>query len=132
MIELFIAGTPAPQGSKNAFRRGNRIALVEANKNLPAWREQVTKELQKLNETNGIMIEGPIYVAAHFYIARPKTNKRLYPTTKPDLDKLTRAIGDCLTKAMIIQDDSYVIEWNARKSYADTMPTGVLLTIETF
>mgnify|MGYP000482845664 FL=1 len=78
------------------------------------------------------MIEGPIYVAAHFYIARPKTNKRLYPTTKPDLDKLTRAIGDCLTKAMIIQDDSYVIEWNARKSYADTMPTGVLLTIETF
>jgi crossover junction endodeoxyribonuclease RusA len=132
MLELFIAGTPAPQGSKNAFRRGSRISLVEANKNLPAWREQVIKQLQKLNETNGIMYEGAVYVSAHFYINRPKSNKRTYPTTKPDTDKLIRAIGDCLTKAMIIQDDSYVIEWSARKSYADTMPTGVLLTIETF
>jgi len=96
MLELFIAGTPAPQGSKNAFRRGNRIALVEANKNLPAWREQVTKELQKLNETNGIMLEGPVYVAAHFYITRPKTAKRLYPTTKPDLFIGEWFLQDCV------------------------------------
>ena len=31
---MFIEGTPAPQGSKNAYQRGGRIVLVEASKNL--------------------------------------------------------------------------------------------------
>ena len=32
--EFFLAveGTPVPQGSKNAYLRGDRVVLVEANK----------------------------------------------------------------------------------------------------
>lgn len=126
MLELFIAGVPRPQGSKNAYKRGTRVVMVEANKHLPEWRQAVYEALR----ASGKKFDGAVTVMATFYIPRPKTNKRLYATTKPDLDKLIRAIGDCLAKAGTIVDDSYIVTWNAAKAYTDGNPPGVLLIIE--
>jgi len=50
-------------------------------------------------------------------------------TQKPDADKLARAIGDALTIAGVIRDDSYIIEWNIRKSFDDNHPAGVEITV---
>ena len=49
MIQAFVPGIPQPQGSKNAYVRGGRAVLVEANKNLPAWRQIVTEKLDAAN-----------------------------------------------------------------------------------
>ena len=126
MLELFIAGVPRPQGSKNAYKRGTRVVMVEANKHLPEWRQAVYEALR----ASGKQFEGAVTVMATFYIPRPKTNKRLYATTKPDVDKLQRAIGDCLTKAGTIVDDSYIVTWNAAKAYADGVNPGVRIIVE--
>lgn len=126
MLELFIAGVPRPQGSKNAYRRGTRVVMVEANKYLPEWRQAVYEALR----ASGKQFDGAVTVMATFYIPRPKTNKRLYATTKPDVDKLVRAIGDCLTKAGTIVDDSYIVTWNAAKAYADGVEPGVRIIVE--
>ena len=126
MLELFIPGIPRPQGSKNAYKRGSRVVMVEANKHLPEWRQAVYEALR----ASGKQFDGAVTVMATFYIPRPKTNKRLYATTKPDVDKLVRAIGDCLTKAGTIVDDSYIVTWNAAKAYADGVEPGVRLLIE--
>lgn len=126
MLELFIAGVPRPQGSKNAYRRGTRVVMVEANKHLPEWRQAVYEALR----ASGKQFEGAVTVMATFYIPRPKTNKRLYATTKPDVDKLVRAIGDALTKAGTIVDDSYIVTWNAAKAYADGVEPGVRIIVE--
>lgn len=126
MLELFIAGVPRPQGSKNAYKRGTRVVLVESNKHLPEWRQAVYEALR----ASGKQFEGAVTVMATFYIPRPKTNKRLYATTKPDTDKLIRAIGDCLTKAGTIVDDSYIVTWNAAKAYADGVQPGVRIIVE--
>lgn len=126
MLELFIAGVPRPQGSKNAYRRGTRVVMVEANKHLPEWRQAVYEALR----ASGKQFDGAVTVMATFYIPRPKTNKRLYATTKPDVDKLVRAIGDCLTKAGTIVDDSYIVTWNAAKAYADGVEPGVRIIVE--
>jgi Holliday junction resolvase RusA-like endonuclease len=126
MLELFIAGVPRPQGSKNAYKRGTRVVMVEANKHLPEWRQAVYEALR----ASGKQFEGAVTVMATFYLPRPKTNKRLYATTKPDVDKLQRAIGDCLTKAGTIIDDSYIVTWNAAKAYADGVEPGVRILVE--
>jgi len=129
MLELFIPGIPRPQGSKNAYKRGSRVVMVEANKHLPEWRQAVYEALIA-PEIKDAKFHGAVTVMATFYIPRPKTNKRLYATTKPDLDKLLRAIGDCLTKAGTIIDDSYIVTWNAAKAYADGVEPGVRILVE--
>lgn len=67
-----------------------------------------------------------------FYMPRPKTVIRKYPTPKPDLDKLQRAVFDSLT-GVCYHDDCQVISVQAQKLYADEEhPPGVELTIERF
>lgn len=100
--------------------------MVEANKHLPEWRQAVYEALKAADK----QFVGAVTVMATFYIPRPKTNKRLYATTKPDVDKLQRAIGDCLTKAGTIIDDSYIVTWNAAKAYADGVEPGVRILVE--
>ena len=126
MLKLFIPGTPRPQGSKTAYVRGGRAVMVEANKNLPEWRQAVYEALK----ASGVKFDDAVTVMATFYLPRPKTNRRNRMTTKPDVDKLQRAIGDCLTKAGTIVDDSYIVCWQASKHYDDDLPSGVSLVIE--
>ncbi len=50
-------------------------------------------------------------------------------TTKPDLDKLERAILDALTKSGVIKDDALVVDLVASKHYADENRPGVLIEL---
>ena len=128
MIQAFVPGIPQPQGSKNAYVRGNRAVLVEANKKLPAWRQIVTEKLEAANVSCQPLI-GAVDAQIVFFMPRPKSVLREYPSVKPDLDKLVRAILDAGTKAGIYNDDSQVIEIVANKFYTDAgQPVGALIT----
>jgi Holliday junction resolvase RusA-like endonuclease len=48
-------------------------------------------------------------------------------SVKPDIDKLSRSVLDCLS-GRIIKDDSQVVILNARKEYTDKSP-GVLVRV---
>lgn len=132
MIQVFAPGIPQPQGSKNAYRRGNKIVLVEANKNLPAWRRLVTEKLEQAN-VSCQPLTGAVSLDVMFFMPRGKTVKREMPTVPPDLDKLIRAINDSATDAGVIEDDSQVIEIVAYKFYeAENLPIGALITYSEF
>ena len=132
MIQVFAPGIPQPQGSKNAYRRGNKIILVEANKNLPAWRRLVTEKLEQAN-VSCQPLTGAVSLDVMFFMPRGKTVKRAMPTVPPDLDKLIRSINDSATDAGVIEDDSQVIEIVAYKFYeAENLPIGALITYSEF
>jgi crossover junction endodeoxyribonuclease RusA len=132
MFELFIAGDPRPQGSKKAFNRGSHIVLVEANKDLPAWREHMKKMLElKMMEFDN-RFDVAVSVSLTFWLRRPKTVTRQYATQTYDLDKLTRAVFDSLTQSGCIKDDSYVVDLTARKLYNDLHEPGVLISLTPF
>lgn len=132
MFQIFIDGEPKPQGSKQGFIRGNRVVLVEAQKQLPAWRDHMTRMLElKQLETN-TRFETATNVALTFWLPRPKSVKRQYATSTYDIDKLTRAVLDSVTKANIWRDDSDVVELTVRKTYADMHQPGVLISITPF
>ena len=112
-----------PQGSKTAVVMNGRAVMFEANKKHKGWRDHVSSVIPKLEQPS----MNPVRVELLFFFNRPKTVKREHMSVKPDIDKLSRSILDCLS-GRIIKDDSQVIILNARKEYTDQSP-GVLVRV---
>ncbi len=67
----------------------------------------------------------PVDMRVSFYLARPASkSKKAYPTVKPDLDKLVRAVGDALT-GICFEDDSAIVHCDARKYYGSPERTEI-------
>jgi crossover junction endodeoxyribonuclease RusA len=126
-LVLFVAGIPAPQGSKRHVGNGR---MIESSKKVAPWRAAVIREVQALDLAHGLI--GPLALTVHFLLPAPKTIKRVWPTTRPDLDKLVRSTFDALTIGGLWLDDSQVVTLMANKQYAtDGMAPGAWLRIET-
>ena len=140
-VQFEVRATPAPQGSKRAFLRGDgRPGVIEQQDvRIKAWREAVRAEAQRAIAGSG-PIDGPVTVILRFYLARPKahfrTGKHAHelradaPTwvdRTPDLDKLARSALDALTDAGMWRDDRQVAELEASKAWRDT--PGALITV---
>jgi crossover junction endodeoxyribonuclease RusA len=124
-LEFWVTGTPIPQGSKTVFRG----RAVESNPKLPAWRKNVTAAaVQALAGRFGFPKEAEIFTLLDFYMPRPKTVFRRRPNTRPDGDKLERAINDALTDARVWVDDGQIVSTDRRLWYADDRP-GVRIVI---
>lgn len=126
-----IEGIPAPKGSYRPVRnkRTGHTLFLPASKREPAWRKAVRDTIKASNPT---MIPKPVPVSVRvdFYLPRPKTVKRQYPTVPPDVDKLLRSTLDGVTESGIIEDDAQIIEAYTRKMYATNGFTGCILSIQ--
>lgn len=123
MISYFIEGEPAPQGSKTGFVKNGRVVMVEASKKVKPWREAVAAQTQEYRASKWPNAEqwtltSPVEIALVFYLPRPKTVSRKFPSVKPDLDKLIRSTFDGLTTGGLYTDDALVIAVSASKEYA--------------
>ena len=118
-VEFFVHGRPQPQGSTKAFMpKGVRFPVVTSdNAKLKPWRQQVAGMAATIAQ--GITLDA-VRVQCEFSFLRPKSTsmKVLHKTTKPDLDKLVRAVLDSLT-GIVFRDDSQVIAVIATKAFAE-------------
>jgi Holliday junction resolvase RusA-like endonuclease len=123
---LFVPGIPIPQGSARAFVVGGRAVITGANKKTKPWRGEIAAAAIDLRPEG--FTDGAVSIALDFYMPRPLHLAKKYnrPTSKPDLDKLIRAVLDALTGVLWV-DDSQVVEIVARKYY--DLPTGVHITV---
>lgn len=128
-------GDPAPQGSKRYVGNGR---MIESCKRLKPWREQIIADAQALGVPS--VITGAVSISLVFCFTRPKAHLNskgalkpsapAYKITKPDADKLARAVLDSLTIAEIIKDDALVCTLSVQKRYCvgEEAP-GVLITV---
>lgn len=126
LLSVWIPGTPAPQGSLKAVRRGAHARLICDNRRTMPWRDSIRRVLRA--HGHGLeLLDCHVFVSMTFYFARPKSHygKRglkvgapFAPTSKPDLDKLVRAVGDALT-GVALWDDSRIVDVRASKQYAN-------------
>jgi crossover junction endodeoxyribonuclease RusA len=124
MISKFsVEGLPAPQGSKRHVGNGR---MIEASKYLPAWRKAIETECRSLFDEP---MDGALEVELWFYLPKPSSVSRDYPTVMPDVDKLARAVGDGLTNGGAIADDARIVDLHAYKRYSVDGWTGVYVTI---
>lgn len=142
LLDFFVPGVPITQGSKSIVtnRRTGKPILIEqrtAELNGPnGWRTTVgnaarwTMRTREMYGGEDVALE----VECIFTVPRPKSRpaKYLLPNKKPDLDKLTRAIGDALTK-IVFADDGIITDSISRKRYPNVLggaaEPGVQITI---
>ncbi len=131
-VTFFVPGKPIPQGSKNIMNRGGKSWLVDQNvKNLREWRTSVNlkaREHWKAEpETDdvGLILRFVMPRPKNHYTAKGNKSKlwRRYLKTKPDIDKLTRAVLDALTGVLYV-DDSQVSTVYAVKEYCEKESEG--------
>lgn len=139
-FSFFVPGEPVTEGSTRAFASGQRVVVThDRGHELTAWRLKVAHAAEKAaKETGwGPRYDGPVSVTAAFLLPRPKSvpKSRVWPHTKPDLDKLQRAIGDALApykRPGVLKDDSRIIGWHATKQYSPKPAmVGVIITVST-
>ena len=117
-LEFDVIGKPAPQGSKRAFVRNGRANLVEvAGATLKAWRADV-EAAARAARAEGTILEDPVEVHIGFRLPRPKSRPDGdWHGTRPDVDKLTRAVLDAMTTARVWVDDCLVADLRVWKRY---------------
>lgn len=116
LLDLFVPGRPAPQGSKRHVGRG---ILVESSKAVAPWRTTVAWHAAQV--FHGAPLDGPLRVDLDFVMPRPaSTPKRSTPPAikRPDVDKLQRALFDALS-GVVWRDDSQLVDVHARKRLAE-------------
>lgn len=132
LLEVFVPGRPAPQGSKQARPiykgRGTdkiftgAIAQVESSKALKPWRSDIRDHVRTELGDPFPPIEGPVRIDLTFVLPRPaSTPKHTTPPAikRPDIDKLARAVLDALGSAGLFHDDSQVTQLYAEKRLAE-------------
>lgn len=129
MISFTVFGRPQPQGSSRAFiPKGRKRAIItSANPNLKSWRQEVSIAAQQaMNGNSIIMRPSACGLIVTFHFARPASLKKSIDRkcTKPDIEKLCRALADALT-GICYEDDSQIDWMNARKLYGSPERTEV-------
>src|SRR5690348_3011756 len=124
-LQFWVEGAPQPQGSKTAGLASDGRAFVR-DKNpraLKEWRSAVTQGVR--SQLPDWWEEGPIDMAIlvrlRFWMPRPKSAPKTIDiphTTRPDADKLLRAVMDSLTMSKFIKDDSIANNMIVNKRYA--------------
>ena len=136
-IEIQVIGAPVPQGSLVGNPRFGGLRYTN-DALLKEWRSKVIIALADAAPDDWNQ-NAPLYVTAYFKFVRPKSHYGVrgllrsappHKATKPDLDKLTRGIGDSIEQAGIARNDSQIIRWTVSKMWTDEKePPGVRLLI---
>lgn len=141
-IEFIVRGTPAPQGSKHAFRNQHtgRIQQVESSKKVAPWRSDVRDAaLAIIDPDVWRPLVGPLVVSMVFSFNRPKGHWRTgrnagllkdsapgFPHGRPDLSKLARSTEDALTDVVWVDDAQIVGYRHLTKVYVGSGQFDVL------
>jgi Holliday junction resolvase RusA-like endonuclease len=116
-ISFQVRGIPVPQGSAKPFIAGGRARLATKSAPLMAWRTAIADAAGRTMGERPLL-EGPLVVEATFGLSRPASLPRRIdlPATRPDLDKLVRALLDGMT-GVVFRDDGQVTRLVVAKRY---------------
>jgi Holliday junction resolvase RusA-like endonuclease len=130
-FKVVVYGRPQPAGSKRAFvnHRTGRVHIVDAAKGTKPWQQQMAGAALEACGGEPLLLDGPLILDAKFFLRRPQGHFRTgrnahllrdgaaaYPTGRPDVTKLLRAVEDALT-TVVWRDDAQVVYQLASKHY---------------
>jgi Holliday junction resolvase RusA-like endonuclease len=126
MLTFRVYGVAMPKGNMRAFlKRGMKFPIVtESNRSVKSWQQLVAEGASRaLQDTPHDLIAFGVRVTVCFYLPRPKKHSKVgvfvAHCTAPDLDKLSRAVLDALSK-VAYYDDAQVTELIAGKYYTSS------------
>jgi len=117
---FFVPGEAKSKGSMRAFvskSTGKAIAVPNTSTALKDWENTIKSFAMEHRPPEPL--EGPVKLDLLFSMRRPKKIDKVCrgrPIKRPDVDKLTRAVLDGLTKIMF-KDDSQVVDIHCVQRY---------------
>ena len=132
MIKISIPGQPIAKARPRFARRGKFVSTYS-----PQATEEGLWILSAREQLKGKTILGALKMDVVFYVERPKSHygkkgvklsAPAHPTGKPDLSNYVKFAEDCLNECFFWEDDSYIIEINAKKLYSATPRTEIGIT----
>jgi Holliday junction resolvase RusA-like endonuclease len=140
MIDFFVPGTPVGAGSKRAFPIHGKdgrlhVAVTDASGPKGAeWRAAIRYAAADAVRSNGgTLLDGPVMLTLTFLLRRPRghvgtrgirPSAPRFPTVKPDVLKLARAVEDAMT-GIVWRDDAQVVGESLVKIYTTSAIGGV-------
>lgn len=155
-VLIVVAGVPKPQGSKAAAIRGKRAVVIEggspeSQKAFHKWRNDVRVAARlAMRELDLAPFDDAVDVSCTFVMPRPAKPTYSTPRTKPDVDKLARAVLDSISsppapasetakkraakvmheRGPVLVDDALVLDLHAVKVYAAAGdPSGAVIRV---
>ncbi len=110
-IEFTIPIEPVAK-ARPRLGRGGHVFTPPKTKKFESQFVQLAKKFQPT-----LPRSGPIEVRLGFFVAKPKSTKRHYPTIKPDVDNLAKAVLDAMN-GRFYEDDSQVVTLTLTKRYS--------------
>lgn len=127
---------PATQGSFFAqctVDKKHRAIAIPDNKATKSWRKAIVDAVKSAMTAAGWLTLGPddaVAIEITFWLERPKTVRRPYPSTRPDIDKLARSSLDGLADAHVLSEDGRVVDLTVRKRYCENgRPPGATIRV---
>lgn len=133
-VSFRVYGTPAPKGSPQVVTRGRGgkrlpFPLVLADSRATKNWQSAVRQAAVTEMGDQMPLGQPVVVIVTFYMPRPKSVKRTFPSVKPDIDKLLRATLDGLN-GVAVADDALVVDLSAGKRYAPGDPGAFIIVQE--
>lgn len=120
VLEFVVMGKAIPEGSMRSPKAG---VVIANNPALEPWRRKVNRAAVIACGVHWEVVNAPVRVDLIFTLEAPQNPSTPFPATKPDADKLARAIGDALCPqpgkgTKIIAEDSRIIGYGVlEKTY---------------
>jgi Holliday junction resolvase RusA-like endonuclease len=138
-LSFTVLGLPAPAGSKRGFlSKTGRVLITDDSTRSKGWKNQVADQAAQLMD--GELWDGPLSLVVEFVLPRPKSHfgtgrnrgevklsAPYFPASRPDLDKLSRAVLDALT-SVVYRDDAQVVRKLATKAYGHPARAEILVS----
>ena len=122
-LQFTVFGKPEPQGSMRAFlpKGAKRPIVTSDNPKLKSWRQELSGAAMRAccdAEVDEFPVKArvPVEVALHFFFKPPQKSKGGNKTTRPDVDKLMRAVLDGMS-GIVYDDDSQVAHAQISKQF---------------
>lgn len=137
LVEVSVPGLPRTQGShKWVTSRSTGRAVPKGDEAARAHRSKIAGALRAVWLPRPAL-DAPVHLSAVFGFPRPASHvgkrggllagaPRLH-SVKPDTDKLLRLVGDALTEARVLSDDSRIVSVAAAKVWLPVGAVGLTL-----
>lgn len=121
-----VEGAPVGKGRPKFARRGNFVQAYTPTKT-KAYEQQIA-DAARVAMGNKLQTTEPVQVNLNVFVPIPASWSKLkrqlaqkgvvYPTTKPDIDNVTKAVFDAMN-GIVFQDDKQIVNQLVTKRYSD-------------
>lgn len=117
MIKFMVYGQPIPKARARTVLRGGKVMTFTPAKTR-SWETLVALEANRYVHK---LLEGPVALTVNFFLVKPRSTKRKWPTVRPDLDNLLKSVKDALC-GRVFRDDAQVVRCEMGKYYTCELP----------